>query len=376
MSKKQKHILFVSSWFPTRTDEFNGDFVQRHAQAVSLMNKVSVLHVSGEKSIDKHEIVIDKYGEKYQEIIVYFPKSRWKIVNFIKKYFAYQIAKKQTDDFDLIHANIIDYQVFWVLVQRLFFQKPYVISEHWTGYYLPISFLRKAFCRLMSNYSEFVLPVSHRLQKAMQKQGVKARFEIVPNVVDTTKFSLKKKKNNSVKKFLHISTLDENHKNISGQLEAIKILKSKGYNFIYEFAGTGETKPILDFIKQHQLDDSIRVQGAISHSEVAKKMQESDAFVLFSNRENQPCVIIESFAVGTPVIATDVGGVSEFFPDDFGVIIPAKNVTALTEAMGKIINDVPFASPETLRAYAQKTFSQKEIARKFDLIYQKIPNKK
>ena len=41
---KQLHILFLASWYPNVTNPLLGNFVQRHAQAIATLNKVTVVH--------------------------------------------------------------------------------------------------------------------------------------------------------------------------------------------------------------------------------------------------------------------------------------------------------------------------------------------
>ena len=38
-------VLWLTSWYPNKVNETNGDFVQRHAQAASFYCKVDVIHV-------------------------------------------------------------------------------------------------------------------------------------------------------------------------------------------------------------------------------------------------------------------------------------------------------------------------------------------
>ena len=55
---KRHKILFISSWFPNKLEPTNGNFVQRHAEAVSLLHDVEVLHAIGYFN-EKEKFVFD-----------------------------------------------------------------------------------------------------------------------------------------------------------------------------------------------------------------------------------------------------------------------------------------------------------------------------
>lgn len=61
-------------------------------------------------------------------------------------------------------------------------------------------------------------------------------------------------------------------------------------------------------------------------------MDAADAFVLSSAWEGMPLVVAEAMAMERPVVATDVGGVSELV-GDAGAVVPAKNPEVLAAAM-------------------------------------------
>ena len=95
--------------------------------------------------------------------------------------------------------------------------------------------------------------------------------------------------------------------------------------------------------------------------------------VMFSNKENQPCVINEAFSCGLPVISTNVGGITEFFPKNFGIIIEKGNENDLYEAMAKCINGkVEFAKPKDMHQYAVNHFSIQIIAKELEKVYSKV----
>ena len=102
-------------------------------------------------------------------------------------------------------------------------------------------------------------------------------------------------------------------------------------------------------------------------------MSEHDAFVLFSKYENQPCVIGESMSVGLYIFSSDVGGISEFFPENFGILIEKDNEEELCNAIIKYLqNDVKVASRNEMHQYAKNTFGRDAIAAKYEQSYFEI----
>ncbi len=48
---QRHHILFLSSWYPSRVLPNNGDFVQRHAEAVATKHQVTLIHVISDENL-------------------------------------------------------------------------------------------------------------------------------------------------------------------------------------------------------------------------------------------------------------------------------------------------------------------------------------
>ena len=59
--KKKLHILFLCGWYPSSVLPQNGDFIMRHAEAVSSKHKVSVLHIISKPGMTKTSVEIEKY---------------------------------------------------------------------------------------------------------------------------------------------------------------------------------------------------------------------------------------------------------------------------------------------------------------------------
>jgi glycosyltransferase involved in cell wall biosynthesis len=84
---------------------------------------------------------------------------------------------------------------------------------------------------------------------------------------------------------------------------------------------------------------------------VFELLRAADAALLSSSWENFPHMAVEALGVGTPVIATDAGGVAEIVRDGWnGLLVPIRDPEALSRAIRRYLDDP--ALQERLRAEA------------------------
>jgi len=89
-----------------------------------------------------------------------------------------------------------------------------------------------------------------------------------------------------------------------------------------------------------QLGARVRFLGPLPREEVLGLFRGADASLLSSTWENFPHTVVESLAVGTPVIATSVGGVPEVVTDgENGLLVPPGDVAALAEAIRRFYEE-------------------------------------
>ena len=89
-----------------------------------------------------------------------------------------------------------------------------------------------------------------------------------------------------------------------------------------------------------ELEQRVRFAGALSRDEVLTLFRAADAALLTSSWENLPHSVVEALAVGTPVLATRVGGVPEVVRDgENGLLVPAGDVDAIAGAIGRLAAD-------------------------------------
>ncbi len=82
------------------------------------------------------------------------------------------------------------------------------------------------------------------------------------------------------------------------------------------------------------IESSLRFVGPEPRDRVATWMAASTALVLPSLEEGVPNVMLEAFASGRPVVASDVGGIAEIHPgESAGALVPANDPTALARGI-------------------------------------------
>ena len=169
MSKKL-HILFLCSWYPSRVLPTNGDFIKRHAEAISTLNDVSVLHIISDKTISHSTLVATK-DNNVNTFIGYVRYTSNPLVKYIRFTRMYKKAIRQIASFDIIHLNVLFPFGILALHQKIFNKIPFIISEHWTGYQSiaskKVSTFHKFIAKKIIRRASIVAPVSKHLQLSM-----------------------------------------------------------------------------------------------------------------------------------------------------------------------------------------------------------------
>jgi colanic acid/amylovoran biosynthesis glycosyltransferase len=118
-------------------------------------------------------------------------------------------------------------------------------------------------------------------------------------------------------------------------VEAAARLAAQGVPFEILLAGDGPLRGrIEELVERLGVKDRIRFGGWMSASQVREAILSSRALLLPSFAEGLPVVVMESLALGRPVITTAIAGTPELVePGVTGWLVPAGSVEALVPAM-------------------------------------------
>jgi len=416
-------VLFITAWYPSQIDPFFGIFVKEHAKAASLLNDIVVMYPYPNNSETSQKLykITEEIEEGIRTIrieyrgILSFLKSRLfrlkrknsatlpetsakgshplkrvtpslkrliKIVRIIDSEVSYcwgvlvafRKLKKSGWKPDVIHAHVFTAGVPTIIVGKLY-GIPVVITEHSANFAMhELTHYQLMQAKVAIGRADLVLPVTDAMRQDLLAYGIRNNFVVVPNAVNTEIFHPLpfRAREHQAKKLLLVAALRP-EKGVPYLLQALNELKASRSDFSLDIVGSGpEQAKYEHMMKELSLGEIVKFHGSKSKQEVAEFMQNCDFYVLPSVVEQLPCVLIEAMACGKPVLATNVGGVSEIVNEERGVIIPCKDAYALKEAIIFMLDNYARYSSESISQYARDNFSYEALGKKFDKAYRDV----
>lgn len=229
-----------------------------------------------------------------------------------------QIVKRQ-DEFDLIHISIFSFP--YVLPAMNLFTKPVFITVHGSG----------------MNYKDArmffkLFPTPHYIfaSKSFANGWPTPRnSKIILHGIKISDFSYSAVSDNY---FFWMSRISP-EKRVE---DAISFAKKTGHNLI--IAGPIRNQEYYDRIVKPNLNEKIKYVGELNFKQKVKYYQKAKAF-LFTAKPPEAfgLVVIEALACGTPVIAYDIGAMSEIINDGVnGFLVEERQVEGIIEVVKEI----------------------------------------
>jgi glycosyltransferase involved in cell wall biosynthesis len=107
-----------------------------------------------------------------------------------------------------------------------------------------------------------------------------------------------------------------------------------------EVIGIGDELPALEQLSRDlRVEDRVRFLGRQDREAVIDRMASASFLVLPSSYEGMPHVVLEAFACGLPVVASDAGGTPEIVRHgETGLVYPCRDLGGLETALRNVMN--------------------------------------
>ena len=382
MNKKTLNILHWPTSYPdqSRNQPYNGVFVQEHIKSTQGLANNRVLFISSEstKSLYKLHERLNTIEEGIPISRFYFNRAlNLSFLNFYIRlvliiYFGELIFLKRYYP-NIIHIHFHQ-SFFWGKLYATIFRIPIVITEHWSAFlgWPNIGELRYKNAAKAFNYAKKILPVSLKIQKGITAYSgaeIEHKSIVITNAVDTKIFRYNKQNEikSGLKQLVFIGRNAE-EKDIPTLMQGMAEIKKSGIIFQLHLIGGGDYYPIDQLINQYNLENEIIQHGQLDKVAISKILQQSDLLLLTSIIENSPCVIGEAHCCGVPVVATDVGGISELILE--GNLFEPKNANQLAEKIIQCLNKP--INKEKLSEIAANRFGYENIGQQIYNVYKTV----
>ena len=143
-------------------------------------------------------------------------------------------------------------------------------------------------------------------------------------------------------------------------LDALAILKQRNVFAHCTLVGDGTLREALQAqIERLGIQDMINMVGPMPQPDIIQLVNQAQMMVApcvvseDGDRDGLPTVLLESMALGTPVISTQVAGIPELVQDEVtGLCVPSQNPTALADAITRLLDDETLGRQLSLNARA------------------------
>ncbi len=168
-------------------------------------------------------------------------------------------------------------------------------------------------------------------------------------------------------------------KGIFDILEALIVLKEKNIDFTYTLIGDGDDRDdVIQEILAKGLKENVRWLGTMPHEKVIAELNKADAFILAckiaknGDRDGIPNVLVESLAMGLPVVATNVSALPEIIINEkTGLALNPSEPTKMAEALIRILTDQNLRKNliRNGKQHVQANFNNKKLIKQLSVLY-------
>lgn len=360
-----KNILHITNWFPDRENPFNGLFIKNHIESLSRFRNY-ILHFEVSKSQKP------KFLLRFSDQIVVFKLEiplPWIIIEWISfcGILSFWFILFYWKKISLINLHISYPNAARLSLLKKLLRKKIIITEHWSAFHFNFHLPKNKHRKFHSMFDETTqwIAVSDSLKEDIIRfsGGMPIRIATIPNVVDTKKF--KNVESLIGNYFLAVSRW-KNPKRPDIIIESFSRVAIKFPNLKLIMAGDGPLLPEMkQQVKKYGLNNKVEFIGWTSAVELAMLLNGAVCLVHCSDYETFSVICAESLCCGTPILASAVGGIREYFAPGYGYLVEDNSVELFSEKMDLMLKNLGAFERKKISNETSKKFCKEKVGEEY-----------
>jgi len=255
---------------------------------------------------------------------------------------------------------------------------PYVVHIHLDvrpsgklGFLLPL--YKKVFLKRVLKSASKIIVLSKEYKTFINKKyNILENIMIIPNGVGEEFFINKENVSSKHTNLLFVGRLSV-QKNIPRLIDSVSLIKSK---VVLHIIGDGEKKKEIEKLISDKKLKNVILHGKKTGKDLINFYKNADIFILTSDIEAMPLVLLEAMASGTPIVASDVLGIREPVGKT-GILVRPPTPENFARAIDNLIEDKILMNTLSKRGRKKaKNYDWKKTIEKFEDVYQNVKEAK
>jgi len=360
-------VLHIVPWFPSPINDIEGVFIVEHLKALNNHCKNEVLHVCfGKENKIDHHVIEDTIN--VTRITTKLIINKWKLKELIATRKIAKYLKLYNHNYDIINFHVAYPNAIGINeLNKQYSNLKFIFTEHWSayrmGFNLPKGHKGRSRIENIFNNNIPLIVVSRALGEDIRSflGDYSKKYFVIPNVIDCKNFTYKPKNINSRFVFTSINNWNP-MKNPIVLIQAFNLLLKKYSNVRLVLGGDGSLIPEMNkVISQLEINESVKLIGRLTKKEVINTLHHSNVYCQSSNYETFSVICAEALITGTPVIATNIGGMKDFINEKNGILVDDLDVNSWFLAMENKYLNYDSTKNELIAKECQSKFNSKAV---------------
>lgn len=324
-----KIALIIDTWFPA----IGGGQINAYEISRRLAKKDTRIDVIT-RNCGKDNLKTNNYLKIYKLGPKSKPNSSMSKIIFLIRLFFFILSR----DYDLMHVHPFLPSIVAKLIS-IYKNTPLIITVHGTRLFEEEKITPS---RLLEKY--ILTGIKYDAQISVTKTfskipNINKKIFVIPNAINVEKFSKIKATKFKKPTILWVGRFDP-VKRVKDLILSAQYISNETKNFQIMLVGYGyEEDKLRKLVKTLNLKNVI-FAGKKTGQNLVEVYKKSSLFVLPSASEGQPISVLEAKAASLPIVATNVGGISEIVQNgQEGFLVHPKNPKKLAEAILKILKN-------------------------------------